>query len=193
MQLQQLETDKVKESYNTQVCTVDDLIQNYGKNGERRSFCTECADWETCKGSKWSTCPYRKEFIRETKSSKGVNKSFYHFSEEETARLISLYKKGLSNPEIAEIMDTNKDRVRCRIYYLSTKGLLKKRTKLHYDWNKLDPKIVKLRKWGVILKEISNLLKINMITLTHRVKDLKKKGVLPDVDGRSVKKFYRRA
>jgi hypothetical protein len=51
------------EKYPEVVCTVDDLIKAYGRQGEIRRFCHECADWKTCRGVKWSTCPYRKDLI----------------------------------------------------------------------------------------------------------------------------------
>jgi len=193
LEITQLESDKVKESYNTQVCTVDDLIQNYGKKAEKDLFCLECADFKECKGINWLNCPHRTYYITEEVPNRGNDlKKKWHFSKEEINIIIKLRKDGKTHKEIGEAVERAEQSITMKLRDLRKKGVYKVYKEVYqvYDWGKLDPKIIQLRKQGVMLRDISSLLGIGDGVLGKRIRKLKDMEVLKG-DGRSDKRFYK--
>jgi DNA-binding MarR family transcriptional regulator len=183
LEITQLETDKVKESYNTQVCTVDDLIKAYGRQGEIRRFCHECADWKTCKGTKWSTCPHRKYYIKEEVKGKYQPKvsRYKRLTKEQKENIISMYRKGIRACDIARAMGIKSQTIQNVVRQL--KDFKYKQNAI--DWTKYDKKIIESVNKGGVIRNLIEELGLTQYQVYERVKILKHKGVVDkNVDGR---------
>jgi DNA-binding MarR family transcriptional regulator len=190
LEITQLETDKVKESYNTQVCTVDDLIKAYGRQGEIRRFCHECADWKTCKGTKWSTCPHRKYYIKEEVKGKYQPKvsRYKRLTKEQKENIISMYREGKWVCKIARITGIKPQTVQNIVRNL--KDFRYKRTPI--DWNKYDNRIIESVKKGVVIRKLTEELGLSQYQIYERVKKLKQLGLIENKDYRDGERMVRK-
>lgn len=183
MQLQQLETDKVK--YNTcptTICTTDDLIESYGKKAQKRAFCLDCIDYKTCKGSKWSICPYRRYYITEEMNSNKTNltkkRQYYQLSEEQINQIIEKRKQGYTNKEIANSLGLARTNINSCFCRLKKKGIHIPAQRIKVNWNLYDEKIIKLRKEGLFIRQIAKEIGVSTPTLSDHYQKLKKRGVI---------------
>ncbi len=183
MQTQQLETDKVKyNTYPTTVCTTDDLIEAYGKKAQKREFCLDCSDYETCQGSKWPTCPYRRYYIIEEMNSTKTNltkkRQYYQLSEEQISQIIEKRKQGYTNKEIANLFGLSRKNISSCVCRLKKKGIHIPAQRQKVDWDLFDEKIIKLRKEGLFIREIAKEIGVSTPTLSFHYQKLKKRGVI---------------
>ncbi len=180
----------------TGVCTIEDLINAYGNRAEKISFCRECVEYKTCQGT-LSECPYKKYYIEnEVKNSRtnieAKRRTYKRWTAEEEQELISLVKQGYFTKEIGKKLDRNKDVVYAKMYILRKRGIeMNREREPKYDWSKYDNQIIAYRKEGKSFAEISRIISIPTKTITYHVRQLKKKGVIPDVDDRANKIYYR--
>ena len=184
MEITQLETDKVKESYNTQVCTVDDLIKAYGKKAEQHLFCSECAEWKTCRGVKKSTCPYRKWYvkneIKDRKNKKEINKRWTRLTDETKQKIIDMYKQGYRVYQIANHLEITQ----ATVYNYTRKLKEYKRSSQRFDWTKHNDKLLEMFKGGMFYKDIANYFGVTKNQVHYGISELKKLGVIENIDYR---------
>jgi hypothetical protein len=182
MTLQQLEQEsKSYELANLKYCTVDDLIQNYGRKAEQHLFCLECAEWKTCRGSKWSTCHYRKWYIKEEIKNYDPLKEIRHsknWTKGEEDLLVELYNKGKKILELTRILGRERQAIMRKISQMRNEGVEIKFKFKRINWTEILPKAIELRKGGMQYKDIGAVLGVRGAAIQYQFGKLKKQGVL---------------
>jgi biotin operon repressor len=175
------------ESFPEIVITTEDLIEAYGRQGEIRRFCHECVEWKTCKGTKWSTCPHRKYYIKEEVKGKyqpKVIRRAANWTAQEDKMLIDLYNKGTDTQYIADQLGKNKRTITQRAAFLRQNGVEVVFKKHRIDWTDKLPQAIKLRKGGMSYKDICKTIGVGLGGLQHQLNKLRRKGLIKNVDGR---------
>ena len=175
-------TEEQIEKFPDVICTIEDMIAEYGRQGEKSTFCRDCLDWGTCKGVKWSTCPYRKWYIKDVAKNKGklIPNKCKRWTPAEKEDFIRMVKKGVSYKELASIFGRGVSTLTETVQQLRNKGIdIPIRTSHHFKWTtKRINTLIKMRDKGITNKEIAKYFDVKIYILNTMIKKLRKKGVI---------------